>query len=111
MPLEQPENRRAAARHRGVNGPFGQQTLFGVTDGRMRGKDMLFEIVGHQPLPLGDGPPETLRERHLRNPRPHPGIGLAGRNPLSGLDNGEPPPSPAPNGTRFTSRIATPSTP
>ena len=89
MPREESENRRAAARHRGVNGPFGQQALFGGTDGRMRGEDMLFEIVGHQPLPLGHRPPETLRERHLRNPRPHPGISLAGRNPLAGLDDDE----------------------
>ena len=55
----------------------------------MRGEDRLLEIVGHRPLPLGDGTPQPPGERNLRHAGPHAGIGLAGRDPLGGFHDDE----------------------
>lgn len=80
--VEESKDRRAAARHRGVEGPGSQQPLLHRTDGGMRGKDRRLEIVGHRRLPLRHGTPQPFGKGRLGNTGMHPGIRLAGRNPF-----------------------------
>ena len=49
--VEKSEYSRAAARHRGVEGPGGQQLFLGGADGRPGGENRRFEVVGDDSLP------------------------------------------------------------
>ena len=87
--LEEAEDRRAASRHRGIEGPGPQKPPLELADGGMCREDGGLEVVGYRPLPLRHGTPQPFRKRTFRYAGAHPGVGFAGRDPLRGLHHDE----------------------